>query len=101
MSDPAQVDGAKPDDWKLAARPLATSLRLYPERPFRVGMRSAMMDAATLCDLIAEQIEASGRTSKDRRAAAAVAKRCGDAIMAMRDQVSVSGDLTAVDGGAV
>lgn len=78
------------EDWQLAARPLATSLRIYPERTYRIGMRSALMDAATLCDLIAEQITLSGRSSKDRRASAAVAKRCGDAIMAMREKVDVS-----------
>lgn len=81
------------DDWQLAAAPLATSLRMYVSYDHRVGMRSGMMDAATLCDLISREILASGRPSKQRRAAAAVALRCGDAIEAMRAEVAVDDPL--------
>lgn len=77
------------DDWQLADAPLSTSLRMYPERNYRVGMRSGMMDAATLCDLIAEHIGLTGGKNRRTRDAMAVAKRCGDAISAMRDKVSV------------
>ena len=80
---------AASDDWQLGAAPLAASLQMYPQRDRRVGMRSGMNDAAVLCDLIAGQILQSGRKSRRRSELAAVAKRCGDAIDAMRDQVDV------------
>lgn len=79
-----------PDDWQLAAAPLATSLRMYVHPEERVGMRSGMMDAAHLCDLIAKEILMSGRKSRMREAMAAVATRCGNAIESMRKEVKVS-----------
>lgn len=85
--------GGLADDWQLAAAPLATLLRMYETRDYRVGMRSGMMDAAALCDLIAEDIRTKGGKNKATREAMAVAKRCGDAIAAMRDEVAVPGNV--------
>ena len=64
------------NDGDLADAPLATSLRLYQGVAERVGMRSGMMDAAALCDLIAADIGRTGRDSRHRRAMVSVAKRC-------------------------
>lgn len=72
--------------------PLATSLRLYPERDKRVGMRSAMNDAAAACDLIAESIRRGGRPSKRRAEMVAVAERCAATIAGLRDMVGVPHD---------
>ena len=77
------------DDARLSEGLLETSLRMYPERAYRVGMRSGMMDAATVCDMIAAQIARTGGKNQRTRDAMALAKRCGDAIMAMRDGVEV------------
>lgn len=76
-------------DWQLADACLACSLELYPDRERRVGMRSGMMDAAHLCDLIAKDIWLGKRRSRKRDAMMAVAKRCGDAIEAMRARVEI------------
>jgi hypothetical protein len=83
------TDHQTTDDWRLADACLAISLAMYEGRDLRVGMRSGMMDAAHLCDLIAEDIRKAGRDSKLRTAMIAVAERCGDAIEAMRKQVGV------------
>ena len=77
------------DDRHLVAEQLAISLRLYSKREHRVGMRSGTLDAAAVCDAISTQILSGGRRSRDRTALAAVAKRCADAIEAMRDGIDV------------
>lgn len=77
------------DDWQLADACVVRSLGMYQQPEHRVGMRSGMMDAAHLCDLIAKQIEYGGRKSKERDAMVALAKRCGDAIEYMRKTVEV------------
>lgn len=82
----------KHDDWQLADACLARSLVMYEGRDLRIGMRSGMMDAAHLCDLIGKEIEGAGRKSRLRSMMVAVAKRCGDAIEEMRNQVGV-GDV--------
>lgn len=87
MSTDPQTTGG--DDWQLADACVVRSLELYPDRQRRVGMRSGMMDAAHLCDLIAKEIETSRRRSKERDALVALAKRCGDAIEYMRRTVEV------------
>lgn len=85
---PAESSVTKTTDADLASAPLSTSLRLYPSRLERAAMRSGMMDAAALCDLIAAEV-GRGRPSKRRAELAAVAARCGDAIEAMRERVGV------------
>ncbi|SHK23653.1 hypothetical protein SAMN02745194_04513 [Roseomonas rosea] len=77
---------------QVASSLLATSLGLYSGQDARVGMRSGMGDAATLCDEIAEEIALGGRPSQRRAELAAVATRCADAIEAMRAQVEVPRD---------
>jgi hypothetical protein len=84
---------AEPDghicDIEHAEELLETSLRMYPGHDFRVGMRSAMMDAAHLCDRIAGEILASRRKSRMRDAEVAAVRRCADAIDKMRTLVDV------------
>jgi len=76
-------------DTTLAATTITASLEMYTTRDHRVGMRSALMDAAHLCDAIAADISKTGRKSMRRDQLVAVAKRCGDAIEAMRELVEV------------
>jgi len=57
-------------------------------------MRCALGDAAALCDRIADQIGQQnrvrgGKISKHGQELAAIAKQCGDAIFAMRGNVTV------------
>jgi hypothetical protein len=57
------------------------------DKEHRVGMRSGMVEAAAVCDVIAAQILRSGRKSKRLFDMASVATGCGDAIWAMREKV--------------
>jgi hypothetical protein len=59
----------------------------YVDPVQRGSVRRGMGDAAHLCDAIASQIASAGRKSKRRDEMVAVAKRCGDAIWAMRELV--------------
>lgn len=75
---------------------VASSTRIYRDPDTRTGIRCGLGDAAGLCDALEKQImeEYRGRggrgaTTKEGRALAAVAKRCGDEIWAMRDMVKV------------
>ena len=68
---------------------MASSLRTYTTREQRAAMRGALSDAAHLCDAIAKQIMGPMSTRYQRRR---IAKRCGDAIWAMRDKVTVPDD---------
>jgi hypothetical protein len=77
------------DDSGHAWYVLETSLAMYPDHDFRVGMRSAMMDAAHLCDRIALEIRSGRRKSRARDAEIAIARRCADAIELMRTLVTV------------
>lgn len=76
------------NDLDLCRETVAGSLKMYTERDIRVGMRSGMMDAAHLCDAIAEEILGSRRKSRERDALCAAVKRCGDAIENMRNLVA-------------
>jgi hypothetical protein len=59
-------------------------------------MRGALGDAAALCDALARDIATEnsprGRVTKLGRKLEAIAKRCGDAIWAMREKVDVPRD---------
>jgi hypothetical protein len=68
---------------------LASSLRIYKSGQERAALRCGLADGTTICDLIATEIEDAGRPSKRRREMVAVAKRCADAIYAMRGKVRV------------
>ena len=76
---------------------LKSSLAAHPERENRAALRCGLGDAATICDLIAKRLleehkgyGGRGPTTKLGREMAAVAKRCGDEIWALRDKVSVA-----------
>lgn len=76
------------------ARLLDVSLRQCPTTDERAAMRSGMGDAAALCDVLERivlevNLDYRGKPTKRGRELAAVAKRCGDAIWQMREQVSV------------
>jgi hypothetical protein len=51
----------------------------------RAAIRSALFDAAHLCDIIADDIRDENPRGKRGHELAAIAKRCGDALWAMRD----------------
>jgi hypothetical protein len=74
-------------------RLLEVANRIYRDPMQRGSMRGGMGDAAALCDAIARQIVIEhtygGRVTKVGRELEAVAKRCADAIRAMREQVKV------------
>jgi|SRR5712671_2314706 len=69
-------------------RIIAASLNAYRSPEERAAMRGALEDAAHLCDAIAADVSTKrGRTSKQRLKLGYAAKRCGDAIWAMREKV--------------
>ncbi len=75
---------------------LGPSLTTYTSRTERAALRSALGDAAGLCDWIARDIvqehrgnHGKGATTKRGRELEAVAKRCADAIWALRDHIKV------------
>ena len=73
---------------------LAPGLRLYQSRDQRVATRGALMDAAGLCDKMADELIAQNRKGKRAPAKrvlqmAATFQRCGDEIMRMRDRIKV------------
>lgn len=76
---------------------LKGTLLVYKEHGERAALRCALGDAAHLCDAIARQIEAAnpgrkrGSVSGPGVELAAVAKRCGDTIWAMRDKIVTEG----------
>lgn len=68
---------------------VAYAMKTYPDgfAPLRCGIG----DAATLCDVLAEEIKAQdmsrGHIKKRAQEDAALVKRCGDLIWAMREKV--------------
>ena len=70
------------------------SCRVYDTSAEHAALRCALGDAALLCDVIAREMETNARGRRGQRLKAmemaAVAKRCGDAIWAMRDRIRVS-----------
>lgn len=77
-------------DTPLDEQIMRASLDAYQSREQRAAMRGALSDAAHLCDALAAEISMKrGRTSKKRLELAFAAKRCGDAIWAMREKVNV------------
>ena len=64
-------------------------MRIYAAPNERAAVRGGMMDAATLCDTLADHVEHTGRPSKQRAAIATALRQAGDAIMAMRQMVEV------------
>lgn len=88
-SAPSIPDPRLERDMHTARQLVETATNCHPHRAARVGMRSGMGDASALCDAIAADLVRGMRPSKRRDALVAVAKRCGDAIFAMRDLVEV------------
>lgn len=81
---------------KAAGKMIESATSMYRSRSERVAMRSGIGDAAGLCDAIAKQIMeehrgrgGTGPTRKHGRELAAIAKRCGDEIWAMREMVKL------------
>jgi hypothetical protein len=79
-----------------AKKLIGVSMRAYTERQERAAMRCAMGDAAALCDAIAREMAArsrgrggKGAVTKQGLILEAVAKRCADAIWAMREMIDV------------
>jgi len=75
-------------------RVLSMSLRSYTTRGERAAMRGGLIDAASLCDRMADEIIAQNRhgsraPKKLVLQMAAAFKRCGDEIQRMRDRVTV------------
>jgi hypothetical protein len=80
----------------VAAKLSASSCSIYTSREERVALRCALGDAAALCDALARDIAAENRghggkgpVTKLGLQLEAIAKRCGDAIWEMRDNVEV------------
>jgi len=78
------------------ARILNMALDGYKSRNERAALRCALGDAAALCDGIARDIAAENRGRNSKGAVTklglkleAIAKRCGDAILAMREKIDV------------
>lgn len=78
------------------SRMLNVALDTYKTAGERAAMRSAFGDAAALCDALAREIAAENRGRKGKGAVTKlglkleeVAKRCGDAIWQMREQIEV------------
>lgn len=74
------------EDKPIDEQIMRMSLDSYRTREQRVAMRGALSDAAHLCDAIAKQIMGPHVSRESRRA---IAKRCGDAIWAMRKKIEV------------
>ena len=79
------------------ARMLDVAMRCYQSRDERAAMRGALGDGAGLCDAIVHDILAEhrgrsgkGPPTKQGRELAAIAKRCGDALWAMREAIRVT-----------
>jgi len=91
LGAPAPSD-PRPHDERI----MRWSLNSYRTREHRAAMRGALGDAAVLCDALARDIAAEnssrGRQTKRGQQLEAIAKRCGDAIWAMREKVSVPHD---------
>ena len=80
-------------------RMVELSKQTYTEFGERAALRCALGDAAAMCDGLARDIAAentirgAGKTvTKRGLELEAVAKRCGDAIWAMREKISVTDD---------
>jgi hypothetical protein len=76
----------------LAKAMVSATVRVYVSRDERAAIRCALGDAAHLCDAIVADIlketaTKHGKETERGRQLAAIAKRCGDAIWAMRDDV--------------
>jgi hypothetical protein len=76
---------------------LKSALSAHPERENRAALRCGLGDGATVCDLIAKRLleehrgrGGKGATTKLGRELAAIAKRCGDEIWALRERVSLT-----------
>lgn len=83
------------------AKLMASSTSIYREPEQRVGLRCGLGDAAALCDALEQAIleesrghNGKGPPTKRGRELAAIDKRCGDEIWAMRNMVKVN-DCTA------
>ena len=77
-----------------AEKLVAQSIVTYKERGERAALRCALMDAATLCDARARDIEKAnairgGRVSQVGQALAHAVRTTGDALMAMREKIHV------------
>lgn len=75
---------------------LRLGLEVHQSRDQRAAARGALMDAATLCDVLASEFIAQHKIGHGNRAPSKMAqeisaafKRAGDEIMRMRDRVSV------------
>lgn len=71
---------------------LEASLRLYQTAEHRIGMRSALADAAGICDQMANEITAKRRTTLMQREIAAALRAAGDAIWKAREAVEIPGN---------
>lgn len=78
-------------------RILRSTLAAHPTRSERVALRCALGDASVICDLLAQTIliehygrNGRGATTKLGKELFTVAKRCGDAIWAVREKIDVS-----------
>lgn len=88
-SAPSIPDPRLARDMDTAKALVEIATRVHPHRASLIGMRSGMGDAAALCDAIAGDMLKGMKPGRRRDEAMAVAKRCGDAIFAMRDLVEV------------
>ncbi len=68
----------------------------YQTRDERAALRCGMSDAVALCDALAREIAAENRGRNGKGAVTkrgleleAIAKRCADAIWAMREKINV------------
>lgn len=80
----------------LEEKMLNVALDSYKSPRERAAMRSALGDAAALCDGLSRDIAAENRGRNGKGAVTkrgleleAIAKRCGDAIWAMREKIEV------------
>lgn len=76
---------------------LAHAMSAYSTSEGRAALRCALGDAAALCDGIARDIAAENRGRGGKGAVTkcgleleAIAKRCGDAIWAMREKIEAA-----------
>ena len=76
---------------------LHSSMNVHRDRDARAALRCGMGDSATICDIIAKRLLAEhkgyggkGPATKLGRELAAIAKRCGDEIWALREKVTMT-----------
>ena len=85
------------DEARVSESLITSSMRTYVKRKERAAMRCGLGDAAALCDAIARDLLAEnglsrGQSTKLGQQLATIAKRCGDAIWAMREKVTILPD---------